>query len=572
MRSLIFLLFLAAGISAIWIIMPLLQGRDADFEGRLVGVLKVVEEKIEASSPEVVDADVFYSPSMEPAGRDNLWILTGIAAVKSPAGETTNRAYVAVVEASCRPYARRDCWRVEKLTLGERVLAIRESAAGGPGEMGGEVPVTPLEATSMPPSKAPRRAASRALSGQSKIVEASGAASEAAETDIAEAPSDGRSTNGDGQVKEFGQQQQSLAPPADPARDTSPSSTGTAWTQLDRTRVVLMQSRLKMLGFDLGLLDGIIGPRTVAAIEDYQRAQGLAVDGIPTRKLLAHLGQQSLVLGPRNEARSGTKVSQTSPVTAVHRTSSADTAAAHATPRNESLLFLTRSRLRQLGFDPGPLSGEFGPQARTAVKEYQRKNGLPVDGQPTWALLDHLEQVSLAQSRIGEGGTKIKDSGEPRARVDGYEHFKRAIAAAKKGAHDLAIEQNTRAIGAGNLSRELLAYAFNNRGHGYFLKGLSDRAKEDFGKAIQLSPYFSTAYHNRGIAYHKLGLYNRADADYSKAIQLKPDLSDIYFNRGGMYEAKGEQKSALRDFQKAYSLDPSNSIYQTKMKELGLLN
>ena len=73
----IFLFFLAAGISAIWIIMPLLQGRDADFEGRLVGVLRVVEEKIEASSPEVVDADVFYSPTMEPAGRDNLWILTG---------------------------------------------------------------------------------------------------------------------------------------------------------------------------------------------------------------------------------------------------------------------------------------------------------------------------------------------------------------------------------------------------------------------------------------------------------------------------------------------------------------
>ncbi len=572
MRSLIFLLFLAAGTSAIWIIMPLLQGRDAKFEGRLIGALKVVEEKIVASSPDIVDADVFYSPSMEQEKRDNRWILTGIAAVKSPAGKMTNRRYIAVLEASCEFYANPDCWRLDKLTLEERMLAVRESVAAGPGEMGGEISATPLEATSTLSSKAPRAAASQVLSGQSKIVEASGATSEAAETDIAEVPSDERSTNGDGQVKEFGQQQLSLAPRAEPARDTSPSSTGAAWTQLDRTRVVLMQSRLKMLGFDLGLLDGIIGPRTVAAIEDYQRAQGLAVDGKPTRELLAHLGEQSLVLGPRNDARSGTKVSQTSPVTAVRRTSSVDTAAAHATPRNESLLFLTRSRLRQLGFDPGPLSGEFGPQARTAVKEYQRKNGLPVDGQPTWALLNHLEQVSLAQSRIGEGGTKFKDSGEPRARVDGYEHFKRAFAAAKNGAHDLAIEQYTRAIGAGNLSQEHLAYAFNNRGHGYFLKGLLDRATEDFGKAIQLSPNFSTAYHNRGIAYHKLGLYNRADADYSTAIQLKPDLSDAYFNRGGMYEAKGEQQSALRDFQKAYSLDPSNSIYQTKMKELGLLN
>ncbi len=293
MRSLIFLLFLAAGTSAIWLIMPLLQGRDAKFEGRLIGALTVVEEKIVASSPDIVDADVFYSPSMEHSmeqeKRDNRWTLTGIATVKSTAGKMMNRRYIAVLEASCEFYANPDCWRLDKLTLEDRMLTIRESVAAGPGETGGDIPVTPLEATSTPPSKAPRLAASRALSGQSKTVAARGAASEAAETDIAEVPSDGRSANGDGQVREFGQQQLSLAAPADSARVTSPSSAGAAWTQLDRTRVVLIQSRLTMLGFNPGLLDGIIGPRTVAAIEDYQSALCLAVDGKPTRELLAHL-------------------------------------------------------------------------------------------------------------------------------------------------------------------------------------------------------------------------------------------------------------------------------------------
>ena len=75
--------------------MPLLQGRDAEFEDRLVGALKVVEEKIVASSPDIVDADVFYSPSMEQEKRDNRWVLTGIAAVMSPAGTMTDQRYVA---------------------------------------------------------------------------------------------------------------------------------------------------------------------------------------------------------------------------------------------------------------------------------------------------------------------------------------------------------------------------------------------------------------------------------------------------------------------------------------------
>ncbi|MCH8997741.1 MAG: peptidoglycan-binding protein [Proteobacteria bacterium] len=629
MRSWIFFIFVAAGISGFWLIIPMFQGRDANFEYRLVGALKVVEEKIEASSPEVVDADVFYSPSMEAAGRDNLWILTGIAAVKNLAGETANRRYTAVLETTCEFHADPDCWRLEELILEEQILVLRESVAAGPGGTGGEIPATPSEATSTLSSKAPRTAASQVLSGQvlseqSKTVKAS----EAADSDIAEVTNNGRSTNVDGQVKGFGQRQLSFAPPADPARDTPPSSTEAAWIRLDRTHMVLIQSRLKRLGFELGLLDGIIGPRTVAAIEDYQRAQGLTVDGKPTRELLTHLGQQSLVPGPRTETRSGTKVLKMAPVTAVHRASSADTrdtdadnslrpsaksfqvspslssgpddgarsitvtaaktipaaktitaenetpdtVSPRATLGNESLLFLTRSRLRQLGFEPGPLSTEFGPQARTAINEFQRENGLPVDGQPTWGLLDHLERVVLARSRTGEEGAGAGSSGEPKARASGYEHFKMGFAAAKDGTEDLAIEHYTRAIYVGDLSQEHLAYAFNNRGQGYFLKGLLDQAIKDFDKAVQLSPSYSTAYHNRGLVYHKKGLYNRADDDYSKAIRLKPDMSYAYFNRGGMYEAKGEQQNALQDFQKAYSLDPSSAIYQTKMKELGLLN
>ncbi|RXF75442.1 peptidoglycan recognition protein family protein [Hansschlegelia zhihuaiae] len=44
--------------------------------------------------------------------------------------------------------------------------------------------------------------------------------------------------------------------------------------------VLELQRRLAALGFDPGPLDGVRGPRTVAAIRAFQRARGLAADGI----------------------------------------------------------------------------------------------------------------------------------------------------------------------------------------------------------------------------------------------------------------------------------------------------
>jgi len=41
-----------------------------------------------------------------------------------------------------------------------------------------------------------------------------------------------------------------------------------------------LQEHLGALGFDAGRVDGIIGPRTVAALEEFQRNAGLTVDGI----------------------------------------------------------------------------------------------------------------------------------------------------------------------------------------------------------------------------------------------------------------------------------------------------
>ena len=64
-----------------------------------------------------------------------------------------------------------------------------------------------------------------------------------------------------------------------------------------------------------------------------------------------------------------------------------------ATPDRETTRTIQRL-LTTLGFDPGPADGDVGPRTRTAIEEYQRALGLPVDGRSSAALLSHLSEVT----------------------------------------------------------------------------------------------------------------------------------------------------------------------------------
>ena len=65
------------------------------------------------------------------------------------------------------------------------------------------------------------------------------------------------------------------------------------WPRGDRalsfTEKQEMQRRLLAKGFDPEGLDGIIGPRTIAAVQAYQKSVGLVPDGYASLKILKHL-------------------------------------------------------------------------------------------------------------------------------------------------------------------------------------------------------------------------------------------------------------------------------------------
>ena len=57
--------------------------------------------------------------------------------------------------------------------------------------------------------------------------------------------------------------------------------------------VVSLQSGLTKLGYDPGRVDGVMRPKTGAAIREYQFDHSLLVDGAPTEELEQHIFAQS---------------------------------------------------------------------------------------------------------------------------------------------------------------------------------------------------------------------------------------------------------------------------------------
>jgi peptidoglycan hydrolase-like protein with peptidoglycan-binding domain len=64
---------------------------------------------------------------------------------------------------------------------------------------------------------------------------------------------------------------------------------GSAYNNL----VYRTQSALAARGYDVGTPDGVMGPKTRAAIERYQVQNGILVDGQPSENLLTHIEQRS---------------------------------------------------------------------------------------------------------------------------------------------------------------------------------------------------------------------------------------------------------------------------------------
>ncbi len=127
-----------------------------------------------------------------------------------------------------------------------------------------------------------------------------------------------------------------------------------------------LQQALIQQGFLSGKADGIFGPATRSAVMAFQKAKGLAVDGIAGPKTLAVL--YGSVASPGGNSSD----EQPSRGTTISRTLKLG-------DRGQDVAIL-QNRLNQLNFNCGKADGIFGNATYAAVVAFQKKNGLTPDG------------------------------------------------------------------------------------------------------------------------------------------------------------------------------------------------
>jgi peptidoglycan hydrolase-like protein with peptidoglycan-binding domain len=128
-----------------------------------------------------------------------------------------------------------------------------------------------------------------------------------------------------------------------------------------------LQRRLRSDGYYAGPVDGLYGPRTVTAVQQFQRANGLVADG---------------VAGPQTMSAASPRGDRVRP------------GAGYGSPGGDVRVRDVQRMLRMAGYDAGSVDGRFGPRTQAAVQWFQAKHGLRASGVVDPASLSRLRELT----------------------------------------------------------------------------------------------------------------------------------------------------------------------------------
>ncbi len=189
--------------------------------------------------------------------------------------------------------------------------------------------------------------------------------------------------------------------PSEPSSDASDSSKSEGAIKLNSqgSDVRQLQKDLTTLGYYSGTISGKVGAKTEAAIKEFQRKNGLEVDGVAGADTLAAIARALKGSGSGSSGSSSSNSSSSGPIK-LNSTGSAV----------EKL----QRDLKTLGYYNAEITGKVGAKTEAAIKAFQRKNGLTVDGV---AGADTLAAIAakLSGSSSGSSGTS---SGAPGLHID----------------------------------------------------------------------------------------------------------------------------------------------------------
>ena len=190
----------------------------------------------------------------------------------------------------------------------------------------------------------------------------------------------------------------------DPAQNTTttagPNDTLTLGSR--GTVVSDLQSTLNSLGFDPGPVDGIFGRLTSTAVEAFQSARGLIVDGMVGPATKEALASGAASSESESAGSDSSEASSSGSASSGSDSSGSDSVVAYGI-YGSSVVEL-QAMLAELGHDPGPIDGIFGPLTLGAVRNFQATASLSGSGtvdQGTW------DSLVLAAASSGEVATIV---------------------------------------------------------------------------------------------------------------------------------------------------------------------
>ena len=180
---------------------------------------------------------------------------------------------------------------------------------------------------------------------------------------------------------------------ADDAEDEKEEDTTDDGTLREGSRgqaVKTLQEKLKKLGYYSGSIDGVYGSGTIKAVRAFQERNKLTVDGVA--------GTDTLKVLYSSSAKEAEDEDEDKVVTEELR----------AGAYGEEVRTLQK-RLKELGYYKGSIDGSYGTQTVAAVKAFQTRNGLTVDGVAGGKTLTCLNSSSAKKAEDDTADDDQKD-------------------------------------------------------------------------------------------------------------------------------------------------------------------